>query len=63
MFDLREFRSPKAPAPSVFRFAVAANALAGHPRVSRNFPGARSASFQGTRSYIPLACDDTFPKR
>jgi hypothetical protein len=44
-------------------FAVAANGLAGYPRVSRNFPGARPASFLGNRSYIPLACDDTFPWR
>lgn len=49
--------------PSSVRFAVAANALAGHPRVSRNFPGARPASFQGNRSQIPLACDDRFPRR
>jgi hypothetical protein len=49
--------------PGSVRFAVAANALAGHPRVLRIFPGARPASFQGNRSYIPLACDDTFPGR
>jgi len=35
----------------------------GHPRVCRNFPGARSASFQDNRSYLPLARDDTFPGR
>jgi hypothetical protein len=68
MSELRDFivrRLPKQnrqieEGPGSVRFAVAANELAGYPRVSRNFPGARPASFQGNRSYIPLVCEATF---
>jgi hypothetical protein len=46
--------------PGGVRFAVAVNELAGYPRVSQNSPDAQPASFQGRRSYIPLACEATF---
>ena len=53
MSELRDFivrRLPKQnrqieEGPGSVRFAVAANELAGYPRDSRNFPGARPASF------------------
>ena len=71
MRELRDFivrRLPKQNrhiegGPDSALFAVAANEIGGYSRVSRNFPGARTASFQGNRSYIPSACDDTFPRR
>jgi len=61
MSELRDFifrRSPKQnrqieEGPGSVQFALPANELAGYPRVSRNFPGARPAGFRGNRSTFP----------
>ncbi len=67
--ELRDFivrRLPKQnrlieEGPGSVRFVGSANELAGYLRAARSFPGVRPADFQGNPSYIPLACDDTFP--